>query len=338
MAFPFYQGNIEDLLKTAGQGQGAYLLGQMAKAQRDQQAADLEKSSLGNLETQQRMAQSAEKHPLDMQQVKEQIENWKVNRTQTQEQTRGTKMTNDVNEAVGVPTMVEGRQADIRKKTLDVQKEQTDQLMEELLKAQWRPLTGGGDQGFTQDVEQILKKYGMTTDDPRTLGIIRHSNSEEAWKAFQDRLYKSTPKGREQEQKATEARQTATELQAQRSATAIRVAEINAQKAEAAGKAKNYQQAATQMLEAHYAALEAGDANRAAMYKDRADNFARLAGEQAQAAAAQRQAGGVDIQGATGGQIPTRPAPAPIRATPQSPVVTHKFNPATGRVEPVRQP
>lgn len=123
--------------------------------------------------------------------------------------------------------------------------------------------------------------------------------------AYKERI-KADENIREIEARGKETRQTALQVEAERTRRAMGLAQLKLTQAQNAQRNKNYQQAATHYFEGAQAALEAGNLREAQRLQQLAQQMADL--DYAARTAPKPQApGGVDLSKLTGGEIPTVP-------------------------------
>jgi len=353
MAAPFFQGNIEDLLRVAGQGQGSYMLGQMLDRQRRAEEADISTSVLNQEAKRQEMAQSADMHPLKKQQLEQQlktaVEEYKQKQLQTTESQNKLDIFQQSGGAAGaageIQTKRKTAQFDLDQKQLDAMYDEISQMDYYDTKA---PLNGSYETGykpaksFAGDLGAVFEKYGLDLESGLARNIMSSATSPEAWNAKKEQIYLNTPKGRELKANRQMQREQAEALQRMRSETALRIAEINSKKAEAAAQAKNYVMAATYLRMAANAAIDAGDEQRAMLLHQRANEFDAKAQEMERLKAQARDAGKPDVAGATGLPKKDVPQPTPFPAptanptqSPQSvptPVIEWETDPVTKKL------
>jgi hypothetical protein len=303
MAGPFFQGSIQDLMNVAGPTQGGFVLGQMMHEQRRAQEAELQKSYLANMETEQKMRHMEQKQPFEMDVLKKKIEEFDAKNAQTKEQTRGITFDNNVNDVIGVDVKAKGVKADINKKEADLNKTYRDEFEKSVLPMEWSP-------NLRTSLYDFLTRFQLPQ--AQAAQIAAASVSQETWDAFRNNYFKGMPETRKIDLQKKHDFERA-EMQKQMDLERARfIAKSKAAEGDALEKSKNFVEAATRYSHAEAVARAAGDTSLADQYLALANRAKQNAIEFENAKAAARAAGTPD--GAAIGGLPTRPTPsaAPI--------------------------
>jgi hypothetical protein len=310
MSFPFFQGNVNDLLNVAGAGQGSFVLGQLMHAQQQQQKADLQKTLLANLMAEAENRRKSEMHPLEMEGKRVDINSRRVGTDLTREQVLDKQRTGNIFEATG------GVQGAAKRISVEDQKKKTE-LFDKLREAFEDTIMN---MPYSQGMEEKLLKLGTELQLPEIFmnNILAASRSPEQWKALQDGLYNNSRKGREQATRIEADRQTRLAVEKERTDRAMRVAQVKVASAQRYANKQDFEKAAVEMMYAAEAAREAGDIATAQKYEEMANKFA----EQNQAAIKLREdarrAGTIDTgRTAQGGGVQVHPPANPNLPYPQ---------------------
>ena len=193
MAAPFFQGNIEDLLRVAGQGQGSYMLGQMLDRQRRAEEADISTSVLNQEAKRAEMQRAGQLHPLNMQKIKAEIDKQIADKYHTEAQTTGLKFKNESDIAAGGP---EAAGKAIQTQRAGVEFEQSEKKRkayeDEIAGMEWSP-------NLKDRLHSLHNKYQV---DPNEAAFnYGQITSKESWDAYRQALYNASAKAREQAQK-----------------------------------------------------------------------------------------------------------------------------------------
>lgn len=321
MAYPFYQGNLQDLMRYAGPMQGTYFLSQLADQQKRENESRINESILGQEIKRAEEKRKSEMHPLDMEKVRAQIDKWKVENEHMGAQTQGLKNTNDTFTASGGPPAA----AAATKVSRDEQKRAHEAKLDEdyfneILGLEWSP-------NLRDQLNDIHTRF--QTNPNKASMNYGQAMTKESWDKYRQNLYEATMKAREQAQKEAAQTERTRITATQATERAVEVARMRAE-AQAAKDAqvRNLQHAATVLQQEAFFIREAarnlpdGPQKKAALEKaDRNDAQARIYLDQARTIKPEQPS--FEIPGMT--RRPPTPIPTPGGATaaPAPGAVTH---------------
>lgn len=204
MAAPFFQGNIQDLLKIAGTGQGSYVLGQMLDRQRRAEEADISTSILNQEAKRAEMQRAGEMHPFNMQKIKAEIDRQIADKYHTEAQTTGLKFKNEADMAAGGPEAagkaIQTQRAGVE---FDQGEKKRKAYEDEIAGMEWSP-------NLKDRLHSLHNKYQV---DPNEAAFnYGQITSKESWDAYRQALYNASAKAREQAQKDAAAYKRATDV------------------------------------------------------------------------------------------------------------------------------
>lgn len=197
MAYPFYQGSIEDLMRYAGPMQGTYFLSQLADQQKRENETRISESVLNQEVKRAEEKRKSEMHPLDMDKVKAQIDKWKVENEHMGAQTQGLKNTNATFESAGgPPAAAEAERTRRAKEKREYEAKLDEDYFNEILGLEWSP-------NIRDQLNDIHSRY--QTNEGKASMNYGQAMTKESWNQHRKNLYESTMKAREQAQKDKEA-------------------------------------------------------------------------------------------------------------------------------------